>query len=78
MFLEPLTCTSIILWLSSHPQQIFKATTVGNCLVGLKDATEISSSECLMLFLMQDCSFDSLGISSVAVYLFDTGNAQMF
>ena len=31
-----------------------------------------------MLFLMQDCSFDSLGISSVAVYLVDTGNAQMF
>ena len=26
-----------------------------------------------MLFLMQDCSFDSLGISSVAVYLVDTG-----
>ena len=34
--------------------------------------------ECLMLFLIQDCSFDSLGISSVAVYLVDTGNAQMF
>ena len=31
-----------------------------------------------MLFLMQDCSFDSLGISSVAVYLVDMGNAQMF
>ena len=42
------------------------------------DATEISSSECLMLFLLQDCSFDSLGISSVAVYLVDMGNAQMF
>ena len=26
-----------------------------------------------MLFLFQDCSFDSLGISSVAVYLVDTG-----
>ena len=25
-----------------------------------------------MLFLLQDCSFDSLGISSVAVYLVDT------
>ena len=31
-----------------------------------------------MLFLLQDCSFDSLGISSVAVYLVDMGNAQMF
>ena len=31
-----------------------------------------------MLFLMQDYSFDSLGISSVAVCLVDTGNAQMF
>ena len=31
-----------------------------------------------MLFLMEDCSFDSLGISSVAVYLVDMGNAQMF
>ena len=31
-----------------------------------------------MLFLMQDCSFDSLEISSVAVYLVDMGNAQMF
>ena len=31
-----------------------------------------------MLFLMRDCSFDSLGISSVAVYLVDTGNTQMF
>ena len=31
-----------------------------------------------MLFLIQDCSFDSLGISSVAVYLVDTGKAQMF
>ena len=31
-----------------------------------------------MLFLMQDCSFDSLRISSVAVYLVDMGNAQMF
>ena len=31
-----------------------------------------------MLFLIQDCSFDSLGISLVAVYLVDTGNAQMF
>ena len=30
-----------------------------------------------MLFLLQDCSFDSLGISSVAVYLVDMGNAQM-
>ena len=39
--------------------------------------TEISSGECLMLFLTQDCIFDSLGIS-VAVYLVDTGNAQMF
>ena len=29
-----------------------------------------------MLFLMQDCSFDSLGISSVAVYLVDMGNAH--
>ena len=27
-----------------------------------------------MSFLLQDCSFDSLGISSVAVYLVDTGN----
>ena len=27
---------------------------------------------------MQDCSLDSLGISSVAVYLVDMGNAQMF
>ena len=26
-----------------------------------------------MLFLLQDCSFDSLGISSVAVYLVDMG-----
>ena len=31
-----------------------------------------------MLFLMQDCSLDSLGISSVAVYLVDTGNTQIF
>ena len=31
-----------------------------------------------MLFLMQDCCFDSLGISSVAVYLVDMGNAEMF
>ena len=31
-----------------------------------------------MLFLLQDCSFDSLVISSVAVYLVDMGNAQMF
>ena len=31
-----------------------------------------------MLFLLQDCSFDSLGISSVAVCLVDMGNAQMF
>ena len=31
-----------------------------------------------MLLLIQDCSFDSLGISSVAVYLVNTGNAQMF
>ena len=77
MFLE-LTFTSIILWLSSHLQQIFKAKTVGNCLVSLQDATEISSGECLMLFLMQDCSFDSLGISSVAVYLVDMGNAEVF
>ena len=30
-----------------------------------------------MLFLMQDCSFDSLGISSVAVYLVDTGTAKL-
>ena len=30
-----------------------------------------------MLFLMQDCSFDSLGISSVAVYLVDMGNANV-
>ena len=76
MFLE-LTCTSIILWLSLHPQQIFKAKT-DNCLVSLSGASEISSGECLTLFLMQDCSFDSLGISSVSVYLVDTGNAQMF
>ena len=48
MFLE-LTFTSIILWLSSHPQQIFKAKTVGNCLVSPWDATEISYGECLML-----------------------------
>ena len=27
-----------------------------------------------MLFLMQDCSFDSLGISSVAVYLVETAS----
>ena len=65
-----------ILWPSLHPQQILKAKT-DNSFVSLLDAREISSGECLM-FLMQDCSFDSLGISSVAVYLVDTGNAQMF
>ena len=54
------------------------AAKTDNCLVSLLNASEISSGECLMLFLMQDCSFDSLGISSVAVYLVDTGNAQMF
>ena len=46
--------------------------------MSLLDASEISSGECLMLFLIQDCSCDSLGISLVAVYLVDKGNAQMF
>ena len=60
MFLE-LKCTSIISWLSSHPQQIFEAK-IDNSLVSLYSyyASEISSGKCLILFLMQDCSFDFL------------------
>ena len=38
-----------------HIQPVFKAKTVGNCLVSHKDVTVISFGKCLILFLRLSC-----------------------